>query len=196
MPKHRDSGNYQKSISNVMDIDFGDWMNPWNFYKLMTSDDAVVYQWLRNNNLLVSELTCLACGADCTLRVRSAALDGFAWRCDSNRDHEYSVRKFSYFERRHYNIRDICQFLYSFLQGKTLLMCAREGGIDYKKSAGDWINFARDLFKAYVTDTMFHMKFSGTVEIDESIFGHKVKYHRGNPNRTASMGFGILRESF
>ena len=27
-----------------------------------------------------------------------------------------------------------------------------------------------------------HMQLSGDVEIDESLFGRKVKYHRGNPH--------------
>ena len=30
--------------------------------------------------------------------------------------------------------------------------------------------------------TVFHMQLSGTIEIDESLFGRQVKYHKGNPN--------------
>ena len=65
-------------------------------------------------------------------------------------------------------------------------MCAGDSGFDYMKSAVDWANFIRDLFKAYVTDTILNMKFSGIIEIDESIFGHKVKYHCG-------VGFRLTR---
>ena len=34
----------------------------------------------------------------------------------------------------------------------------------------------------WVADTLLHVKFTGVVEIDESMFGRPVKYHKGNPN--------------
>lgn len=62
-------------------------------------------------------------------------------------------------------------------------MCEIYGhAMDYKRSAVDWANFVRDLFKAYVADNMTNIKLRGTIELDESMFGHKFKYHRGNPN--------------
>ena len=38
------------------------------------------------------------------------------------------------------------------------------------------------MFKKYVHNSVGNMKLSGEVEIDESLFGRKVKYHRGNPH--------------
>ena len=38
------------------------------------------------------------------------------------------------------------------------------------------------MFKETVHISVGNMKLSGEVEIDESVFGRKVKYHRGNPH--------------
>ena len=48
----------------------------------------------------------------------------------------------------------------------------------------------------YVYKNVFAMKFMGDVEIDESLFGRKVKYHRGNPHVGCKVWvFGIVERS-
>ena len=46
----------------------------------------------------------------------------------------------------------------------------------------DWAQYVRDLFMQWVADTLIHVKFIGVVDMDESMFGRRVKYHKGNPN--------------
>ena len=76
-------------------------------------------------------------------------------------------------------LQDILVFVVEFLKQQSLKRCAEAAGIDYKKSSVDWANFIRDLFKQYVFEHYSTIKLAGEVEVDESLFGRKVKYHRG-----------------
>lgn len=40
----------------------------------------------------------------------------------------------------------------------------------------------RKLFKDHFRRNVVHETLSGDIEIDESLFRRRVKYHRGNPN--------------
>ena len=51
----------------------------------------------------------------------------------------------------------------------------------YKSTAVDWANFCRDLYVEYYTTVIAKEKFANEVEIDESLFGRRTKYHRGAP---------------
>ncbi|XP_041472594.1 uncharacterized protein LOC121421858 [Lytechinus variegatus] len=55
--------------------------------------------------------------------------------------------------------------------------------MDYKNSAVDWANFLRDHCRKFVHDLYYELgeKLRGEVEIDESLFGRRTKYHRGDP---------------
>ena len=44
--------------------------------------------------------------------------------------------------------------------------------------------FVCEIFQDYIYTNVVkdEMKFEGVIEVDESLFGKKVKHHRGNPN--------------
>ena len=92
-----------------------------------------------------------------------------------------SVRKYSFFERTHFTIQDIILFIKQYLDGVTLLEASRQAGIFYQKSGVDWASFIRELFKEDLHRSLPHIRLSGEVEIDESLFGWRTKYHRGRP---------------
>ena len=54
--------------------------------------------------------------------------------------------------------------------------------MDYKKTSVDWANFMRDMCRKFVDGLYYDGKemFSGKVEIDESLFGRRCKYHKGD----------------
>ena len=44
----------------------------------------------------------------------------------------------------------------------------------------EWASFIRELFKENFHQNIKNLVMSGEIEIDESLFGRKIKYHRGN----------------
>lgn len=189
-------GNYRERLTDFTSCNVIDFDNPWNFHGLFMQPEPTVLAWLQDQGLIASSLECPKCQTDCYIANRSNRTDGKCFRCKNNRNHEYSIRKYSFFDRSHFAFQDIMMFIKTFLDGGTLLKCANFSGLDYKKTAVDWANFIRDLFRQYVNDTMSDLKFEDIVELDESLFGRKYKYHRGNPNKGTKVWiFGIIERS-
>ena len=63
----------------------------------------------------------------------------------------------------------------------TLLQCSLFSGISYRNTAVNWASFLRELFKEHFFLHTRHRVLSGEIEIDESMFRRKMKYHRGDP---------------
>lgn len=61
----------------------------------------------------------------------------------------------------------------------NLVQCSRFSGFSNTRIVINWASYIREPFQEYLR----HRKLRGIVKIDESLFGHRVKFHRGNPNR-------------
>ena len=105
------------------------------------------------------------------------------------------MRKFSFFEGSAYNIRDLMIFLKQYLEGSSLHQCALATGMDYRHTAVEWAGYIRELFCQYVFDKYNMTMFEGDVEIDESLFGRKIKYNKGEPKGHRIWIFGIIERS-
>ena len=123
--------------------------------------------------------------------VRSKKKDGYSWRCP-NRAHEYSIRRNSFFERAQFPIPDVMEFLLSFAEKQSLYRASARAGMHYGTSAVHWANFIRDCCKMYIYEKMSNTMLSGTIEIDESLFGRKVKNNMGNPRGKQIWIFGLI----
>ncbi len=65
-----------------------------------------------------------------------------------------------------------------------------------KKTSVDWANFIWDLFKQLVNDLYQHVEFEEDIEIDESLFRRRCKYHHGNPHVGLKVWiFGIIERA-
>ena len=94
--------------------------------------DDVVYNWLRKNGLLESDLTC-HCGKQAKLNRRNRLKDGYTFRCGSQ--HEFTMRKNLFSEKSSYNIRDLIIFIKYYIEGHSLHQCALNTGMDYRHTA-------------------------------------------------------------
>ena len=87
-------------------------------------------------------------------------------------------------------------FIKSYLEGNTLRQCATSAGISYGSSAVQWWVSVHELFKDHFRRNVVHETLSGDTVIDESLFGRRVKYHRGNPNVGVKVWiFGMVERS-
>ena len=197
------SGQFRNRKSDEHHIGFKDFENPFNFYALMFLPIQELIRWMMDHNLLVKSLPCPKCGEECKLSSRKGKLDTCSWRCrnisehEDKKDLEGSIRKHSFFDHSHFTFQDIFQFTYAFLQGHSLLQCSKLSGMHYNNTAVDWANFVREIFKVYVHN-LYESSFQldGEIEIDESLFGHKCKFHRGNPRTGLKVWvFGMVQRA-
>ena len=164
-------------------------------------------QWLMKGGPISEQMQCPACACTWTLQRWSKNIDQVCWRCWTAKAHEISVRKCSFFERAHFTIQDIKKrahftiqdtmlFIKQYLDGFTLLATSRQAGISYQKSGVNWASFIRELFKEDLHRSLLHIRLSGEVEIDESLFGRRTKYHRGRPQGSKVWIFGIVERGY
>jgi hypothetical protein len=85
-------------------------------------------------------------------------------------------------------VHHVCRYtsIYKIsLSRSSLKMCAQESGIDYRHTAVNWAKSIRNVFTEYVYRNILNhenpMQFTGTVEIDGSLFGRKITANRGSP---------------
>ena len=136
-------------------------------------------EWLQKVGLLADSVECDRCKVDCRLSVRDRSIDGYVWRCPAR--HEISIRRNSFFAKSHLHIPDIINFVITYAEGQSLWKCAQVSGVGYASTAVDWGSFCRDLFVEYYVREIRDEPLHGEVEIDESLFGRRTKYHRGDP---------------
>ncbi|XP_061187524.1 uncharacterized protein LOC133195646 [Saccostrea echinata] len=122
------------------------------------------------------------CDGQMSLKVLARAPGGSIFRCTKKRDHTKSSRTYSFFDKSNLMLQDIMVFIKSYLEKSSLAQCARFSGMAYGTTAVNWASFTRELFKEYFYTNLRYRKMQGVVEIDESLFGRRVKFHRGNPN--------------
>ena len=184
----RSGGSFRERRGRVEDISESDLTNPWNFFKLFMSPDDVVITWCREHNLIANTVLCSTqtggtkCGGTMDLKAHSGRAGGAVFRCRTNRNHEKPFRTNSFFEKSNLTIQDIMLFVKSYLDKCTLLQCSIFCGLAYGTTAVNWASFIRELFKEHFHRNTKGKKLQGEIEIDESLFGRRVKYHRGNPN--------------
>ena len=198
LASRRGGGSFRVRLQSVEDIQIKDLDNPLNFYHVFMSSETVVNNWFRNNNLLPTLVKCPSkvkigtnddgsyiyenCGGDMYLKEHGGKPGNSTFRCTNNRNHERCIRYLSYFENSNLTIPDIMVFIKSYLDKLTLRQCSVFGGMSYKSTAVNWASFLRELFKEHFHSSIKERTISGEIEIDESLFGRKIKYHRGNPH--------------
>ena len=96
------------------------------------------------------------------------------------------MRKYSFFQGFSYVWHSwINTFhIFFYLNGHTLHQSASSAGMEYHHTSVNWASYVREIFCEFVYSTYKDIVFDGDVEIDESLFGRKLKYNRGNPTGT------------
>ena len=180
---------------------FEDWKNPFNFFRLLNQKDSVLYKWLRKQGLLASSMRCDSCTRLCKRIKNKSKRGGYVWRCRGSvtwrHEKTFSAHLYSVFEGSHFDVREILVFIREWLLRSSLHRCAIAAGMDYKNTAVDWANFMRDMCRKFVDGLYYDGDeiFSGEVEIDESMFGRRCKYHKGNPRGQKVWILGIVERS-
>jgi hypothetical protein len=100
------------------------------------------------------------------------------------------MRKYSFLQGSSYDIRDLLLFIKKTFRWPIYLhQSASSTGMEYHHTYVDWASYE------FVYSTYKDIVFDGDVEIDESLFGRKAKYNRGNPTGTRIWIFGMVQRS-
>jgi len=151
--------------------------------RLFSSQNHVVVNWLLDQHLISPEFTCPeeGCGGVCYVNHRKRFMDHYAFRCQKNRAHEWTIRSNSFFGHFRVPFADVFCFFNDYLLEKKAFLCARNININESKTCPIWTAIARRVIMQRIYDEYFGVNFqiSGLIQADESAFGSKLKYDRG-----------------
>ena len=138
-----------------------------------------------DNRILADQMECKHCKVPMLLCTKKDSQLQNIWRCPQNRKHERTILTNSFFSGVQHPIQDYLTFIDILLSKGSLKASATNSGLSYKSAAVDWANFIRKIFHQWVQSNISdnEVKLSGEVEIDESLFGRKVKHNRGDPSK-------------
>lgn len=163
-------------------------MTPEQFYNLLSNDDLIL-EFLRNNNIIppLNTQTCEKCTSILKDRQRKRK-DGdtsFILRCHKCK-FEKSALSGTFFATNKINgvsqklsVTKILKMVYNYMEKKNYEEIQNNTGIKCVKTIVNWANYIREVM---VTDRMSRNKIGGVgvrVQIDESLFRGRRKYHRG-----------------
>ena len=192
MDQQKEFGSFRNKIDRkhvTEHVDFDNLVNPFNFYNLLQDEKLNV--WLRQKGLFPKTIKCRKCdGAECKVMKRKKDISGESFRCKNNNNHEASVCRNSFFDSAKYTTQDIMAYLYEFILGSTMKRASYVCGVSYGRTSVEYNNFIREIFIEYVWKVQKTIKFRGIIEIDESLFGRKVKNNRGKDKNPKVWVFG------
>lgn len=106
------------------------------------------------------------------------------WGClqmlKQQKSHTRVSRMYSFFEKSNLLLQDILLIIKSYLEKNSPAQCSR---FSYTTTAVNRASYIREEYKEHFYTNQRHRKLWGIVEIDEYLYGRRVKVHHGNPNR-------------
>ena len=136
-----------------------------------------MYLWFQENGLLAKEIPCNNCAKEgiesvMEIKQRKSKVFGSTFRCVLNHN--------SFFSGGHHPIPDYMVFIYALINRMPLYRASKMSGLNYKNTVADWANYYHEVCMEWVNRHVIQCSFklTGEVQIDESLFGHRVKYHR------------------
>lgn len=153
--------------------------NVFNFATVLDLAPNHFYSWLIKEKLFPAAIPC-HCGCPMHPQSRSMNNDGFIWRCTGPGRHIRTIRSKSIFEDSKLNVADLFLFLCRFAQGAPIALISKACGVAYNTTGLRWACKLRVeiLGSWYVNNIRNNLDFKlqGVIEIDESLFGRRIKY--------------------
>lgn len=129
---------------------------------------------------------------NCTGEMTTAALyrapGGVFLRCSVNELPTKSSRLNSFFDRSNLVLQDNMVFLLNLTWTRTVWPSVNVFWLGLQINRHE-LSKLRKVFKEYCHNTLRNVKFQSIVEIDKTLFGRQVKFHKGYPNRWLKIEF-------
>jgi len=160
-----------------------------------STTETVIFK-LREMRLLLGELSCSHCSNRMVCVPYAKCIDGHTWRCYKGtcegKKLRISIRKNSMFSESKLSLVDTMSIVFYFSQGKSIIEASTDFGIS-RKTTGSIYKLLRLQISSYISNEPARLGGPGAVcQVDESLFCHKVKAHRGRAPREQVWVFGIL----
>ena len=154
--------------------------------------------WLQSKGLLSRNKVCPACSSQMGLQQRGDITDQYRRHCPSSScKKSVSLRSGTFFEQSRLQLRQWIVLLYWWAREYPVKDAAEEANVD-EKTAIQIYQYCRDICSWRLLNHDSPLMLGGpgvVVQIDESLFRHKPKHHRGRATTNEVWGFGLCDTS-
>lgn len=162
-----------------------------------TTDDIIKY--LFSKSVLKEDLPCKSCAQPMSVKKYTRNKDGFAFRClqttCSNYRKYFSIRIGSIFEKYRFHLSVGIKLLWKWTLDETYADIMTEVDVHHQVLI-DFYDDLRTYCSRYFLENPIYLGGGGIAcQIDESLFRHKPKYHRGRATDYEIWVFGIADTS-
>ena len=159
-----------------------------------------VIQYCQRKSILKSQQTCSVCGSRMSLQTRTkqnGSQDGYTWRCTKTTCRTMkSIRSGSFFEKSKIPLEKWLLSIHHWASNSKVQLAADAIGISHT-SVMQCNKFLCEICSRKLCQVPIVLGGPGVVvQIDESLFSHKVKAHRGRPPTQEVWVFGIVDTSY
>jgi hypothetical protein len=151
------------------------------------------------SRLLRNNVRCIHCNIEMNLSEDSSRGDGYKWICQnkhcSHSKTTIGLRVGSFFEGFKSDLKDICAVMFCWLLEKPAKTITADFGIN-KNIITKVFHKLRGVISNYLESDPVRLDGPGIIfQIDESLFSHKVKTHKGRAPTQQVWVFGIVDTS-
>ena len=160
------------------------------------NDYLTIVQYMQRKHLLASTQTCSKCGSMMDFQKQPSVTDRYTWCCLDRSCHTIAtIRRGSFFEESKISLdKWLLLLLHHWATNDKIATCTTAGAVGVSRVSVMQVNkFFREICSTKVLQNPIVLGNPGVVvEIDESLFSHKVKAHRGHPPCKEVWVFGIV----
>ena len=153
-------------------------------------------QYLQSNGLLPNPKTCPVCSpnVDMVLESRDDVSDKYRWRCPSCQK-RISLRDGTFFSKSRLSLQKWVILMHWWARQYPVTDAAEEAEVT-ESTASQVYQWFREVCSTKLVNTPIILGGRNvTVQIDESLFRHKPKYHRGRSPSSEQWVFGLVDTS-
>lgn len=165
---------------------------------ILSMDNSLLIPELQRLKLLHSSMACSKCEIAMTMIEHGHfAQDGHCWWCNrTSCKRRVSIRTDSYFARSHLSLGSCFMIIFCYLKYGKMLQKDMADILEVSEMAmTDWGNYIRETISSYFLQNPLKLGANSPVQIDESLFGGRCKYHRGDHSQhMQSWVFGMVEE--
>lgn len=163
----------------------------------LSKDKLQLIQKLMHVGILHSSMDCV-CGATMSLVKRTREGDGHCWQCPHSKcKKRVSIRRDSFFAKHKLDLGTLFMIIFCLLKFPKMLSkdIAEICGVS-KQAMVDWGRYIREAVSHYfLVNPVVLGRGEHSVQIDESLFGGRRKYNRGDHHKHfKSWVFGMIEE--
>ena len=166
---------------------------------LLGEDPTEAVNWLKGKNLIAHTMQCPTCNTPMHWQSYPRAIDKYVWRCLNKECAKHkcriSIRHGSFYAGSKLPLQTWVHAMFLWCEEVGAQKSSKILGISMKSIVDVW-SFFREVCENHFITNPIHLGGHGViVEIDESLFSHKPKHHRGRSTKSEQWVFGLADTS-